>query len=115
MAEKKVPLSNDWGANLVRTEAWTDDNKIIVQSSQDCSAIAKSNKIIRNDVDVKFNSRYDRTGRWHWAARIPNIIVDKLMREKSPEGIMKWHDKKYMKKWLNDPNNKAWRTGGGYV
>jgi hypothetical protein len=37
------------------------------------------------------------------------------MREKAPSGMKKWNDKKYMKKWLNDPNNKAWRCGGGWV
>jgi len=31
------------------------------------------------------------------------------MREK------KWDDKKYMKKWLNDPENRAFRTGGGVI
>ena len=115
MSEKRVPFSRDWGANLVRTEAWTDDNKIIVESAQDCGEIARSNKSVRNQTDIKFNSKFDRKGRWHWAARIPNIIVDRLMREKAPSGLTKWNDKKYMKKWLNDQDNRAWRTGGGYV
>ena len=115
MAEKKVPFSADWGANLVRTEAWTDDNRILVESTQDCSAIAKLNKHQSNELNIKFNSKYDRTGRWHQVARIPNIVVDQLMREEAPSGMKKWNDKKYMKKWLNDPNNKAWRCGGGWV
>jgi hypothetical protein len=27
----------------------------------------------------------------------------------------KWKDKKYMKKWLNDQDNKMWRTSAGVV
>jgi hypothetical protein len=42
-------------------------------------------------------------------ARIPNIVVDQLMRE----GL--WWDKKAMKKWLNDPNNKGWRTADAWL
>jgi hypothetical protein len=115
MSEKKVPFSKDWGYNLVRTEAWTDTNKMMVESKQDVTAIMKLNKIQRNETDIKFNSKYDRTGRWHHAARIPNIVVDQLMRETAPSGKKKWFDKKYMRRWLNDSANKAWRTGGGWI
>ena len=115
MSEKIVPFSRDWGCNLVRTEAWTDNHRMIVESKQDVTSIMKLNKIQRNETDIKFNSKYDRTNRWHHAARIPNIVVDKLMRETAPSGLKKWFDKKYMKKWLNDPENRVWRCGGGYV
>ena len=42
-------------------------------------------------------------------ATIPAVVVNDLMRQ----GI--WGDAKAMEKWLNNPENKMWRTGGGHV
>jgi hypothetical protein len=108
MAEKKVPFSVDWGYNQVKTEAWTDEDRVFVESKQDVTELLRRNKMERNFSDIKFNSRFSRNA-WRKVASIPNIIVDQLMREK------KWDDKKYMKKWLNDPENRAFRTGGGVI
>jgi hypothetical protein len=85
------------------------DGKLIIESSQDTAPILESNRFERNEFDVKHNSdmKYDRG--FTKVATIPNIIIDKLMRDGT------WFDKKAMKKWLNDSNNKAFRTGGGYL
>lgn len=107
--EKKVPFTQDWGANMVRTQAWTDTNKTIYQSSQDVSAIYEMNKYLQKEQAVIHNSKFERGKRWRKLATIPNIIVDDLMRK----GI--WQDRKRMRKWLNDSNNKAWRVEGGYL
>lgn len=40
-------------------------------------------------------------------AELPAIVVHRLMRE----GI--WRDDKAMRKWLNDRDNRAFRTSGG--
>jgi hypothetical protein len=40
-------------------------------------------------------------------AEIPLIVVNRLMAE----GI--WGDQERMKKWLNDPSHRDFRTGGG--
>lgn len=40
-------------------------------------------------------------------AEIPAVIVNRLIQQ----GI--WHDAKKMRQWLNDPDNRAFRTGGG--
>jgi hypothetical protein len=40
-------------------------------------------------------------------AELPAIIVNRLIRE----GI--WGDDKKMRQWLNDPDNRDFRTGGG--
>jgi hypothetical protein len=42
-------------------------------------------------------------------AMLPAVIVNRLLRE----GI--WGDDKKMRAWLNDPDNRAFRTGGGRV
>jgi len=40
-------------------------------------------------------------------AELPAVIVNRLIRE----GI--WGDQKKMKRWLNDPEHRDFRTGGG--
>lgn len=45
----------------------------------------------------------------HHVARVPLVILEELMRK----GIAK--DKKAMKKWLNDPDNRVFRTREGVV
>ena len=115
MSEKRLVGTADWGANLVKTEAWNADNRILIESKQDVGLIAKANRYDRNENAACFNSKFERGPRMRRVERIPNIVVDQLMREKAPSGLTKWNDKKYMKKWLNDPANKAWRTAEGWV
>lgn len=85
------------------------DEKLIIESTQDTAQILESNKFERNEFDTQFNSGQKYNRGFTKVASIPNIIIDKLMRD----GV--WHDKDAMKKWLNDPDNKAFRTGGGWV
>ncbi len=107
--EKRVPLTADMGANLVRTEAFTDENRIFFQSKQDVTPIQEFNHFQRKETAQIFNSGFQRGDHWRHAARIPNIIVDQLMKK----GI--WQDKKRLKKWLNDSANKAWRCSDAYL
>ena len=85
------------------------DEKLVVQSTQDTAPILERNKAERNEFDVQRNSGMKYKEGWTKVASIPNIVVDKLMRDGT------WFDKKAMKKWVNDPDNKAFRTGGGWV
>ena len=85
------------------------DEKLVVQSTQDTAPILERNKVERNEFDVQRNSGMKYKEGWTKVASIPNIVVDKLMREGT------WFDKKAMKKGVNDPDNKAFRTGGGWV
>tara|TARA_B100000809_G_scaffold57313_1_gene53434 strand:- start:144 stop:437 length:294 start_codon:yes stop_codon:yes gene_type:complete len=45
----------------------------------------------------------------HRVARIPLIVVEKMMRDKV------WGNQERMKEWLNHPDNTAWRTTKGKV
>ena len=98
MAEKKVPFSADWGANLVRTEAWTDDNRILVESTQDCSAIAKLNKHQSNELHHQSFGTVTKS----------NVVKAVAAGQDAYIGPFK-------QSAFNDPNNKAWRCGGGWV
>ena len=64
----------------------------------------ENNKIARNEFDVLHNSDSKHANGWTKVAEIPNIVIDQLMREG------RWTDRKAMKKWLNDPDNKMFRT-----
>ncbi len=85
------------------------DKKLVVESIQDIEPILESNKFERKEFSTKLNSEQKYNRGFTKVATIPNIIIDKLMRD----GI--WFDKEAMKKWLNDPENKAFRTGGGWI
>ena len=85
------------------------EDKLIVESIQDTDPILKANKIERNEFDVQRNSDMKYKEGWNKVATIPNIVIDQLMRDGT------WFDKQAMKKWLNDPDNKAFRTGGGWI
>mgnify|MGYP003148961671 FL=1 len=95
----------------VKQRAYWDnaDEKLIVKSTQDTAPILESNRFERNEFDVKNNSDMKYNRGFTKVASIPNIVIDKLMRDGT------WFDKKAMKRWLNDPDNKSFRTGGGWV
>ena len=97
--------------NGVKQRAHWDniDEKLIVESTQDIAPILKQNKVERNEFDIQRNSELKYKESWTKVATIPNIVIDRLMKD----GI--WGDKKAMKKWLNDPDQKAFRTGGKWL
>ena len=85
------------------------DEKMVVESTQDTASILELNKEERNDFDTQKNSDMKHKEGWTKVATIPNIIIDQLMKD----GV--WFDKKKMKQWLNDPDNKYFRTGGKWI
>ena len=93
-----------------QTAHWDNiDEKLIIESSQDTALILESNRFERNEFDVKYNSGQKYNRGFTKVATIPNIVIDQLMRDGT------WFDKKAMKKWLNDSDNRAFRTGGGRI
>ena len=90
----------------IKQRAFYDEveDKLHIQSTQDTAPILAINKVERNAFDEKYNSDIKHPDGWQRVASIPNIIVDKLMQEG------RWGDREAMKKWLNDPNNIAFRT-----
>ena len=93
-----------------QTAYWDNtDEKLVIKSSQDTAPILESNRFERNEFDIKYNSGQKYNRGFTKVATIPNIVIDQLMRDGT------WFDKKAMKKWLNDPDNNAFRTGGGWI
>ena len=87
----------------------TTDGKVI-EVVQDVSDIIERNKIEYNNNSTKWGDElFDNK-----IASIPMTVVDKL----NQQGIMRWFhvlDQKAFTKWLNDPENRFFRTKQGRI
>lgn len=79
----------------------------IIETIRDVTPIVEDNKAEYASIDER--ARYSSSGIGGKVATIPAEIVQKLMTE----GI--WGDQKAMKRWLNDPDNRCFRTRPGWV
>ena len=79
-----------------------DKDEAIIQKEQDVTAIIEANK-------AEFNAAPERWGEWTKVGTIPLSVYYELERQ----GITK--DQEAMKKWLNDPDNRYFRTRPGTI
>lgn len=104
MTEKKLFDKDD---ALGITRIWhydQDTDQATIETRQDVSAIIEENKNEYAQIDERA-----RWGEWTKVASIPMSIYYQLKREG------KLDDEAYMKRWLNDPDNKYFRTRSGEV
>lgn len=81
-----------------------DDGRVTFRTDYPVQATVDINTAQRN------MARNDWAGDYHQVASIPlNIYWDQLA-EASRQG-----DEKYLSRWLNDSDNRAWRTKNGNV
>ena len=111
MSEDKRVLEYDAGAQTKTTFIYAEaasgkeaENTVVIQTEQDVTQIVEDNKRKRNEID-----RHQKHGEWSKVASIPLSVLYQL----DQQGITK--DKKRFKAWLNDPDNRAFRTRGGRV
>jgi len=100
MTERKVIYRND-GA-VKRTMIWEDDAPEIVhvQTEQDLTQAVENNKIMRELHPRRSNNKLIARG-------VPIQVAEKAMLEG-------W-DEQDWKRWLNDPDNAAFRIWKGRV
>jgi hypothetical protein len=106
-----IVRDGDWTLHSADVRAgkyvWTrrnDDGSITSRTDTHCDAIADVNKAQRN------MSANNWKGDWHMIASIPKAIAwDQLVPAHSAG------DDKFVSKWLNDSDNRAWRTKEGRV
>jgi hypothetical protein len=79
-----------------------DKDEAVISKEQDVSAIIEANK-------AEFNAAPARWGEWTKVGSIPISVYYELERQ----GIL--NDQKAMAKWLNDPDNRAFRTRPGTI
>jgi hypothetical protein len=84
---------------------WTTDTTII-HREQDVSAILEMNKAQQNDED--YTKKGIKDGWWHYA-NIPNIVIEKWIREYGVNVYDKDHEPKVFK-LLNQPEYRYLKT-----
>mgnify|MGYP003115583344 FL=1 len=86
-----------------------DDTTVVTE--QEVSPIIDQNRRTANEW--KYGNLLGNTQRHQQkVAEIPSTVYYELVKklgEPRHDNLKKW------KKWLNDPDNRAWRTGGGRV
>jgi|TARA_R110000772_G_scaffold9387_1_gene30881 hypothetical protein len=87
-------------AGITRYWHVKDNGEFVIETVQQADAILDSNK-------RQFNSASNKHGDMDKVASIPLSVYYDLKRQ----GIA--DDPKALKKWLNDPDNRAFRTRGG--
>jgi hypothetical protein len=100
MAEKKVVYRDDGAAK--RTMIWEDDAPEIVHvhTEQDMAQTIENNKAMRELHPAKSNNKLLARG-------VPMTVAEQAIREN-------WDDADW-KKWLNNPDNAAFRIWPGRV
>lgn len=103
MGNRRI-LSHDSATGI--TKYWVDngDGTYTIETDQNMSAIIDSNKKQHNATD-----KHTKHGEWSKVASIPMSIYYDLKKK----GII--DDPKAFAKWLNDPDNKYFRTRAGTV
>jgi hypothetical protein len=86
------------------------EDQYVVHSEQDCQPTIELNKILYNDG----TDGYGETREWRRVASIPNIILEKWLRE---DGIRYWdsEDTAKLAAKLDDPEWLYLRTAPGHV
>jgi hypothetical protein len=89
---------------LTGTASYVDyneaDDSYTLVDEVDVTQLIERNKRLYNDAPARFGELAD-------ISSIPMLLRHKLIRE----GI--WNDPKARRKWLNDSDNRAWRTRPG--
>lgn len=84
-----------------------DGEKDVYRVDYPVDATVAENKAIRNEADRAWKGDYHR---------IASIPLGVLFNEQTGLAeASRQHDDKYLSKWLNDSDNRAWRTKDGNV
>ena len=96
--------------NKTTSVGLNDKDEITIKQSQDVTALMEQNKKEYNETSTKWSDKL----MGNKIASIPHTAIDKLNKE----GIMQGFaiiDQKRMFAWLNDPDNRFFRTKKGHL
>lgn len=86
---------------------YEDDGRVVVRTDTPVHKTIEENTAFRNATPDGWK------GDWHRVASIPmNLLYDDNL------GLMEAHaqgDDRYLRRWLNDSDNRAWRTKEGRI
>ena len=101
-----IDVEDARAVNGMHYQTHEQDGGLLITKKQDVTAILAQAKRER-DAFPEHHGYYGRE--MVKAATIPNVMIEELMKS----GV--WFDKKAMKAWMNDPDNRAFRTSKGRV
>ena len=105
----KQVLRQDADTRTVQTAYSDGDGGLIIETKQDISAIIEQNKREYAAIDPKA-----KWGEWAKVASVPLTVFQELNQLGICRGFMVM-DQKKMKEWLNNPDNRHFRTRPGRV
>lgn len=100
-----LPFSTDIWAGIQNRYHEDADGETVIETFQDVECVVEEAKAKYNS----FDERSPWKGELHQVAEIPMTILIELQRK----GIME--DQKAFRKWLNDRDNRVFRTRPGKV
>lgn len=108
MAEDKIEIDLAFGGKAVGR---VEDGKIVWSESEmrDLQKDQSQNQELHGSVDWRHNLKRSTSSHRVHVASLPLVIYNDLKRR----GIL--DDPKAFSRWLNDPDNSVFRTGGGRV
>lgn len=100
MSDQKVLGDAFWGGDVTSwdEETYHDDGSVTIQQKDDCTRLLELTKAQRAE-------RQDPASPYRKVASVPMSIYAQSIREK-------W-DRTDWRRWLNDPDNKYFRTWDG--
>jgi hypothetical protein len=102
-------FSVDKATKTIETAQADGEGGLIITTSQDCTDIIENNKAQYAQTDER--TRY---GDWAKVASIPLSVFQELNRLGICQGFAV-RDQKKFKEWLNNPENRSFRTRPGRV
>lgn len=102
MSDKIINDDSKGSGIITKFHYDADKDEAIIEKTQDVSSIIEANK-------AEFNAAPERWGEFTKVGSIPLSVYYELERT----GIL--HDQKALAKWLNDPDNRAFRTRPGTI
>lgn len=110
------PLSYDPLTGISETFVFDEmTNQVTIESTQDVTAIIELNKAQFNNVDERARWSPDEQGPGVKVASLPMQVYFDLQQRGILPRMGKPGDKKKFMAWLNDPENRFFRTRPGTV
>lgn len=105
----KQVLRQDADTKVVQTAYSDGDGGLLIETKQDISAIIEQNK-----REYAAKDQRSKWGEWDKIGSIPLTVFQELNKLGICRGFMVM-DQKKMKDWLNDPDNRHFRSRPGRV
>lgn len=98
----------------IRERVYYDDDRIVLEQRQNVDAIIESNKARYNAVEGTARQKAWR-GDMVMVASVPLVVMEDLIKRGIMTRSYKIPDEARFDAWLNNPDNRVWRTLAGKI